>query len=327
MSAMTPHSGPGVTVYYAQALIQWAEDNGQELPAELVDRIQGLDRVPLAWQDELWEAWCSLNPDPLAAIRLGANIHIGNLDSAGLLLVTCETLGEALQELEAYAPVISDGASFRMRRDGELVYVQLTHQMGVRAIERTEVALAALLYLARWATADKFQPAGVWFTHAPLAPVAKYEAALGTTVHFSAPYTSLGLSLDQLNLPMTQANASLHDHIREYADRVLDGLGSNNMVIRVQQVVRHNPSWGRERVAEHFQMSGRQLNRRLEEEGLSFKVVRERTLEHLAVRHLRDGVAVAEIASWLGYSGETAFTRAFRRWHGITPAQFRSSAT
>src|SRR5699024_2281012 len=72
--------------------------------------------------------------------------------------------------------------------------------------------------------------------------------------------------------------------------------------------------------------SGRQLNRRLEEEGLSFKVVRDRTLEHLAVRHLRDGVAVAEIASWLGYSGETAFTRAFRRWHGITPAQFRSSA-
>src|SRR5699024_12625659 len=98
MTAMTPHSGPGVSAYYVQALIQWAEDNGQDLPAELVDRIQGLDRVPLAWQDGLWEARGSLNPDPLAALRLGHGLRIGNLDTAGVLLVTCENLGEALQD-------------------------------------------------------------------------------------------------------------------------------------------------------------------------------------------------------------------------------------
>lgn len=328
MADMSSLSGPGVTVHYARALLQAAEGAGVALPPALVERVRHADRIPLAWQDELWEEWCARSGDRLAALRLGARVRVGHLDSAGMLLVTCETLGEALEELAAYAPLIGDGASFSLHRlpdrDGDRVHVRLEQRFAMRAVERTEAAMATLVHLARWATGDRLRPLEVRFAHAPLAPVDDYREVLGAPVSFSSAVTALVLPADQLALPMVQANQGLRDHLRELADRTLAGLGEQGLAVQVQQVVREHPDWHRERVAEHLALSGRHLNRRLVEEGLTFKAVRERTLEELAVRWLRSGESAARVAARLGYSDETAFARAFRRWRGTTPGRFRA---
>ncbi|WP_121257493.1 AraC family transcriptional regulator [Nocardioides ferulae] len=320
---MDAQPGPGVTVHYALALLQAAEAGGIALPAELVARIRAADRIPLTQQDELWEAFCSASPDPLAGLRLGARVQVGHLDSVGMLLVTCETLGEAFDELSAYAPVIGEGGSFTLRHDGALAHVQFTHRFVVRPVERSEAALATLLHLARWATGERFRPAGVWFTHPPLAPVADYGDVLGCATHFSATHTSLGFTPDQLELPLAQANGALRDHLRELADRTLAGLDDQGIAVRVRRLIGEHPDWGRDRVAEHLAVSTRHLNRLLAEQGLTFRAVRERALQELTARWLQQGLRVTDIATRLGYSDETAFTRAFRRWHGTTPSRFR----
>lgn len=329
MADMSSLSAPGVTVHYARALLQAAEGAGVALAPALVERVRRADRIPLAWQDELWEEWCARSGDRLAALRLGARVQVGHLDSAGMLLVTCATLGEALEELAAYAPLIGDGASFSLHRpsrgDGAPVHVRLEQRFAVRAVERTEAAMATLVHLARWATGDRLRPLEVRFAHAPLAPVEDYREVLGVPeVSFSTDVAALVLPGEALALPMVQANQGLRDHLRELADRTLAGLGEQGLAVRVQQVVREHPDWHRERVAEHLALSGRHLNRRLVEEGLTFKAVRERTLEELAVRWLRRGESAAGVAARLGYSDETAFARAFRRWRGTTPGRFRA---
>ena len=114
---MDPRPGREVTAQYAHALLQAAQETGIALDEALVARLRGAERVPLAWQDELWEEYCAGADDPLAGLRLGLRMQVGHLDSAGMLLVTCATLGEALEELTAYAPVIGPGA-FALHRDG-----------------------------------------------------------------------------------------------------------------------------------------------------------------------------------------------------------------
>jgi len=76
----------------------------ETLPAELSE-LGGAARIPLARQDALWEAFCTAADDPLIGLRLGCALQVGHLDMVGALLMSCETVGEALEALLEYYPI------------------------------------------------------------------------------------------------------------------------------------------------------------------------------------------------------------------------------
>ncbi|WP_150301284.1 AraC family transcriptional regulator [Pseudomonas profundi] len=315
-----------VTPLYSQAIVQAAERQGLALPAELLAELRPDQRVPLARQGALWEAFCAASADPLAGLRLGLEMQIGHLDSAGMLLVTSDTLGEALDELVEYAPVIGDGGEFSVRHAGEQVFIDYQPDYSVRQAERVEAVLASQLNLTRWATGGRFRAAGLWLSHAPLTGLDDYAQLIDCPLHFDAAHNSLGFAAQQLHLPLIQANSSLREHLRQLADQTLVTLGQHSLTAAVQRLVRQNPRWGKERVAAELELSGRHLNRRLAQEGLSFKSLRESVLQQMACRALRGEQRVAQIAEQLGFSDEGAFVRAFRRWQGVTPARYRDTS-
>lgn len=314
-----------VTPRYSQAVLQMAERLDIGLSPHLGQRIEGLQRVPIAWQDELWEAFCHASGDALVGLRLGLEIQVGHLDSLGMLLVTCHTLGEALEELVEYAPVISDGGDFQMQRQAGDMFIAYQPQFQVRQAERVEAALGSILNLARWGTGGRFQPAGIWFRHAPLAEPSRYAELAGCPVHFNAQNNRLGFSAAQLDLPQIQANSALREHLRRLTDQVLLEVGRQSLCAEVEQLIRTQPRWGKERIAEQLHISGRHLHRRLAEEGLTFRSLRDSVLQGMACEMLATDQRLAGIAEQLGFSDEGAFTRAFRRWHGVTPARYRES--
>jgi AraC-like DNA-binding protein len=312
-----------VTPRYSQAILQMAGRLGIALPDHLSNRLDGVQRVPIGWQDELWEAFCQASGDPLLGLRLGLEVQVGHLDSLGMLLVTCDTFGEALEELIEYAPVIGDGGEFRLHREGSEAYIDYEPHLKVRRAERVEAVLASMINLSRWATGGRFQPSGIWLAHAPLTDPERYEALTGCPVHFNAGCNHLGFGADQLALPQIQANGASRDHLRRLADQTLAELGHQSLSAEVQRLVSAHPRWGKERIAEQLHLSGRHLNRRLAEDGLSFKTLRESVLQAMACQALKSDQRVADIAEQLGFSDENAFIRAFRRWQGVTPARYR----
>ncbi len=321
MGETSEHS---VTPLYSQAIVQAAQRLGLALPAELLAELRPGQRVPLATQDALWEAFCSASDDPLAGLRLGLEMQIGHLDSAGMLLVTSDTLGEALEGLIEYAPVIGDGGEFSVRHADDLVFIDYLPDYSVRRAERVEAVLASQLNLTRWSTGGRFQAAGLWLTHAPLIQPEDYARLISCPLHFNAGHNALGFVADQLHLPLIQANSALREHLRQLADQTLANLGQHSLNAAVQRLVRQHPRWGKERVAAELELSGRHLNRRLAEEGLSFKSLRESVLQQMACRALDGDQRVVAIAEELGFSDEGAFVRAFRRWQGTTPARYRA---
>lgn len=323
---MGDSSEHSVTPLYSQAIVQAAQRQGLVLPAALLAELRPGQRVPLATQDALWDAFCAASSDPLAGLRLGLEMQIGHLDSVGMLLVTSDTLGEALEELIEYAPVIGDGGEFSLRHAGELVFIDYQPDYSIRRAERVEAVLASQLNLTRWSTGAHFRPAGIWLTHQPLGDPQDYTQLINCPVHFGAAHNSLGFAAEQLQLPLIQANSALREHLRQLADQTLANLGQHSLTADVQRLVRQHPRWGKERVAAELDLSGRHLNRRLGEEGLSFKSLRESVLQQMACRALRGEQRVAEIAEGLGFSDEGAFVRAFRRWQGVTPARYRDTA-
>jgi hypothetical protein len=261
-------SSPSVTHLYGQAILQAARRRGIVLPESVTCEVVPGQRVPLAVQDQLWEEYCRKVNDPLAGLDIGLGLQIGHLDSAGMLLVSCDTLHEGLAALVEYAPVIGDGSEFSMSEEHGLI--SLCYQPGyrVRVAERVEAVMASLVRLAGWATGNAFRPETLLLAHQPMADEASYCERLGMSVAFDAGQNCLQFQREQGSLPLIQANSALRDHLRQLADHTLESLGHQSLSGQVSGLVREHPGWGKERVASELALSGRHLNRLLADEGL-----------------------------------------------------------
>ncbi|MDF3932908.1 AraC family transcriptional regulator [Pseudomonas citronellolis] len=316
---------PSITVHYTQGLLQAAARLGLEAPAEL--REPGHEaRIPLARQDELWEWLCAASADPLVGLRLGCALQVGHLDMVGALLMSCETFGEALEALLEYYPIIAEGSEFVLRHEAGRVTLAYLPSYRARREERVETVLASLVRLTAWITGERVRPQALGLAHAARGAGDAYRELLGLLPAFGAAEDGLSFASADLEVPLIQANAPMREHLRQLADAQLQRLGAQSLAARVQTLLREHPQWGKERVADGFGLSGRHLNRRLAEEGSSFKLLRERVLHGMAEQQLRGPARVAEVAERLGFSDESAFAKAFRRWSGMTPGQFRQQA-
>lgn len=318
------NQSPSVTVHYAQGILQAAERLGLALPPGL--RELGREaRIPLARQDELWEALCASSGDALIGLRLGSALQVGHLDMLGALLMSCETLGEALEALLEYYPIIGEGSDFSLERAGQAVSLGYRPSYQRRRAERVEAVLASLVHLTAWITGGRVRPQRLLIAHAAPAEVERYTELLGVTPLFDASVNALQFAPADLDVVLIQANAPMREHLRALADAQLQRLGAQSLAARVEQLLRAYPDWGKERIAEQLQLSGRHLNRKLAEQGSSFKLLREQVLYAMAERLLRESPRLADVAERLGFCDESAFAKAFRRWSGMTPGQFRQS--
>jgi AraC-like DNA-binding protein len=313
-----------VNARFTQAILEAALRHGVNVPDALRTAHSQGARVPMAQQDNLWRLFASSTSDPLAALAVGTDLQAGHLDIVGMLLLSCDTLGEALEVLTEYAPIIGDSARFEVVHDAHAQGVVLRYlpHYTVCVDQRVEAVMGCVVCLARWMTNSRFKPRAVQFTHAPRAEVAAYEALLGCPALFGQDFHGVVIASAELGLTLIQAGKTLHAHLRVLADEMLASLPQGSVSARVQQLVRKNPRWGKERIGDELGMSGRHLNRKLADEAISFKGLREALLYDLAVQALRNGQTVVVVGEKLGFSDENAFSRAFRRWSGQTPAQF-----
>ncbi|WP_341305108.1 AraC family transcriptional regulator [Pseudomonas sp. TMP25] len=315
-------TSPSVTVHYTQAILQAAERLALPLSAEL--RELGREaRIPLARQEALWEAFCSAAHDPLIGLRLGCALQVGHLDMVGALLMSCETVGEALDALLEYYPIVGEGGEFSLRDEGQQLCLVYQPQYQIRRDERVEAVLASLLHMTCWITGSKVSPLLLSFSHPARGSEASYAELLACPLQFAAAENTLVFAAADLQVTLIQANAMMREHLRGLADNLLERLGTQSLSARVQQLQRAQPRWGKERISEQLELSGRHLSRKLAEEGASFKLLREQVLYQMAEQFLRESPSVNEVAERLGFSDESAFAKAFRRWSNMTPGQFR----
>ena len=315
---------PTVTVRFTQAISQAAEQLGFALPAPLKNAFAEQERVSLELQEEIWETFCQQADDPLIGIQFGLAIQVGHLDTVGMVLMSCDTVAEALDSLMDYYPIVGEGGAFEYAVAGDVCEIRYQPQYTTRLAERVEAALASLLQLTRWSTGEQLQANSISVSHPALADPDRYQQLLGVPVEFEAAHNSLRIPAAALSLPLIYANPALCQHLRTLADQLLEQLGSQSLSVSVRDLLRQNPRWGKEKVAEQLAMSGRHLIRKLSEEGTSFKLLRDALLQGMAEQALKEGLKLFDIAEKLGFSDESAFAKAFKRWAGMTPAQFRS---
>lgn len=316
-------SQSSVTFPFTRAIQEALKRRGLVSDFEVVAQPEGGNlRVSLDVHDRLWETALERTRDPLIGLKVGLEIEIWHLDSFGLFLMTHETVHGALSTLMEFLPLISGG--FQLSLVESVDGVRLTYSPSTWRFPelRAEVAAGCAVNLCRWMTGQT-PPLELSMVHPPRAPLVEYDAALGLPVRFHAEQYEVFFSNEVLALPLIRANARVREQLRDVARGMIAEIQGASVRDQVREILLKDPQRDRSHVAILLGWSPRTLTRRLSDEGTAFGEIRDQVLTELATSWLRQGVKVRVITERLGFSDESAFTKAFRRWLGVTPAEYR----
>jgi AraC-like DNA-binding protein len=131
-----------------------------------------------------------------------------------------------------------------------------------------------------------------------------------------------------LSFAITKADPGLCAVLDRHAETLIAKHSPNDSLVeRVRALIKDELSGGNaslERIADSLSMSGRTLQRKLRDHGTSHQELLDQMRRDLAMRYLREpDLAICEVAYLLGFSESSALHRAFKRWTGKTPNEFR----
>lgn len=287
----------------------------------------------LAWRALLQEAATRLAL-PTLGLALGASMQISQLGLLGYALQSCATLGDALTHLQHYERLVNDINRLHWESTpaeaGAQVVLAWGTERGRPGALVDECAVATLCTATRQISGrPDLNPLGVDFINPAPADIAPYEAFFGCPVRFAQPRTRVCFPGYWLDLPLQRPDPVLADLLAAQVDSLLDRLPAEADI--VQQTRRalarrlRQQSASLDSVAADLCLSPRTLHRRLEAAGVNFRSLWEDTRRHLAEEYLRDQrLSLSDVATLLGFSEQSAFTRAFRRWHALGPKAWRA---
>ncbi len=320
-----------VPATYVRLLYDYLRHCGQD-PVRVLERpepaTQQIERVSIqAWRSLLQRASRHLE-DPALGLHLGQRVAPTHFGVMGYVLLACENLAAALQRMEAFHRLIYDVNPLQIRQHGDQVELRWGVERGRPGALVDEAAITALVQFARDITATPGGVSRIDFINPAPADLGPYEAYFACPLRFDQAQTCAVFPLQLLNLPLRQPDAALLALLESQALRLLQDLpAADPLAARVRRAVAEFAPQGRhslDGVARALNLSTRTLNRRLQDRGLSFRQLRDDTLRRIAQDHLQDPhLQLADVALLLGYSEQSAFQRAYKRWTGETPRHYR----
>lgn len=286
-------------------------------------------RIPIERLHLLWELVLARVCRRDAALLGASRYAPSDYGLVGFVAMNCETLGEALAQAIRFLALWTDDPQIRLD-DGTLSLVDrgtFADRPGLRlAIEAT---LAELVQAARTATGQPIAPLAVHLTHPAPPDTAPFEEFFGTRVSFGQPANAVRFSGEQLALKLPRAEPALGEFLRGLAHDALAKRPTRDPspLDRARRLIAEELQSGVPElpaIARRLAVSERTLRRRLAEEQTSFRALLDETRGELARGYVTDPrIPLTEVAFLLGFSDPSAFHRAFRRWTGATPAEFR----
>ncbi len=266
--------------------------------------------------------------DPLLGLHLGQTLRPNHLGALGYVLLACENLGAALARIERYHRLVHDINPLQHVIEGDHLVLQWDIAQGKPGALFDEVGVSAIVQFARDVCGQNLPLQQIDFVNPPPADTRPYTAFFGCPVRFGQPLTRLVIPLRSLLMPLRQPDATLRQLMEAQVDAALAQLpDTGDLSEATRRVVAHLAPSGLptlEQVASELRLSNRIFYRRLAEQGMNFRELRETTLRQVAELHLRDPrLTLAEVGALLGYSEQSAFTRAFKRWTGCSPLSWR----
>lgn len=255
------------------------------------------------------------------------------------MAVRCRTLDEALRQIIDFVHVILDDLGLRLTVGATEARLELVEAPeGPGAPERSaqdrafahETLFVLVNGLMSWLIGRRIEIRQAAFAYAAPAHSREYRSIFCPTLQFDAGASSITFPALYLKAPVVQTERSARQFLRAApASFLLKYRNDSGLVTRVRRLLRNTapdawPSF--DRIAGQLGVSASQLRRELEREGTPFLAIKDAVRRDLAIHHLAHSrLAVGEIAEALGYAEPSAFHRAFKKWTGVSPGDYREA--
>jgi AraC-like DNA-binding protein len=286
-------------------------------------------RFPTESISLLWQLAVTRSGNPAIGLANSSVVKPGSFDVVAYAMMSSPNLLGILERAARYVDVLSDAATLTIADDREGYRLILELFGGKHPVprQRFEFDLMTLLSFCRWVTNRDLRPLAFELRFPPPADLQPYQDAFKCPLRFNAPVNALLFAPADVTLPLPTAHPLLAEVHERVASEHLQRLDPAQTCHRARAVIiRHLPDGEpqRPKIAAILGMSERTLQRRLAAEGTSFQRLLDDTRRGLAQHYLgqRD-VSLADIAYLLGFSDQSSFFRAVRRWFGSSPRQYR----
>jgi AraC-like DNA-binding protein len=301
-------------------------------PVEILEPLYAMDpdeRIPIATLHELLEGSIAMTGDPDLGLRAALETSEGDHGALEYAARSSATMGEAVAVIGRFMRLVNDALDFRLELEGERAVLKLDSGLVLPRAAADFQSAAFQVAERRHRPADFHPVYEVLFTHPQPESLELYRRVFEQGVlRFSAPFNGFVFDRAYLQMAMPTADRKLHALMQKHAELLLAELPKAESVTeKVRALVTAQLSGGNpsvEHVAEALHVSARTLARKLEHEGTSFKELLDDLRRRMALRYVGGhDLGLSEIAFLLGFSQTAAFHRAFKRWTGQTPLDYR----
>jgi AraC-like DNA-binding protein len=281
-----------------------------------------------------WKKAAEVIGDPCFGLRMQEVLTPADLHALGYALYASSTLRTALGRLSRYVHVINDGIGFALAE----AHVPVAFTLNVTEtvyptllVPQEDSLWSWIIGVCRSAAGEQLAPLEVRFKHPDMGCSRPYERFFRCPIRYDCIASTLLFDRAEIERPLPAANRELARYNDRLLTNFLNKLHRDDLVGRVKTaIVDELPSGtpSDESIADAVHMSARTLQRRLAAEGTSYSKLLDTVRQELAEQYISDpALSLSEIGFLLGFSEPSGFSRAFRRWTGITPTAAREPGT
>lgn len=290
-------------------------------------------RIPIESHQRALETAKRLSADDAFGLHFGEDVKPGHYGVVGMVAMSCSKAGELMDLHLRYQSLIADGVTVEYQHLPQGVELRFQPKADFMVNNRLheESTFSSWITMARWITGLKdHYPLRVNFTSEAPADCSEHHRILGPNIYWQQAVASAVFDHALLDSPLPQSNPALRAALETQAQKQLLARGGSHydpLLQQVQGFIAKNLADGTldiEQLATELNTSTRALQRKLSDLDSSFSQVLDQTRQDLAINYMHQAhISLTEIAFLLGFSEQSAFNRAFKRWTGLAPSKYR----
>lgn len=286
-------------------------------------------RTPHIAQYKFWDILAEITQDDCIGLHLGEAMPVFRGQVLQYLFLSSNNFGEGLKRALSYQRLVSDASHLSLIEKDGLIELSDRHKNSdltdIRYVN--ECWIVYLIKFFNYLTDERFMAQHIYFRHTAPKLTSEYHRIFNCPVTFNSDINGIEFYSDIMNCESMFAEPELHNIHDKLAQEQVIRLERKDIINRVYRVFEENLQSGTtnlDSVAKHLDMKPRNLRARLMEADTHFNQLLANYRCYLAKRLLaKTDQSIDEIVYITGFSEPSTFYRAFKRWTGRTPIEYR----